>query len=60
MFKHTSENSWHLTAVFFCHVIADVASCVTWRKQAFDIERSKLGKKEMSEQASDVFGLRVD
>lgn len=37
MFRRTSENSWWLAAVVLCHIIADMTSCVTRRKQAFNI-----------------------
>lgn len=36
--RHTCENSGWLSAVFFRHVVADVTSCVTRCKQAFDVE----------------------
>lgn len=57
MIRHTCENSWRLSAVFFCHIIADVPSCVTRCKQAFDVEWSKLGKNDTSEQTSIIYGL---
>lgn len=49
MIRHTGENSWRLSAVFFGHIVADVTSCVTGCKQAFDVERSKLGKNDTNE-----------
>lgn len=55
--RHTCENSWWLSAVFFCHIVADVTSRVTWCKQAFDIEWSKLAKNDTSEQTSAIWGL---
>lgn len=58
--RHTCENSWWLTAVFFCHIVTDVTSCVTWCKQAFDIEWSKLGKNDTGEQTSGILGLYSD
>lgn len=44
--RRTGENSRGLVAVVFCHIIADVTSRVTWREEAFNTERSKLGERD--------------
>lgn len=56
MIRHTGENSWWLTAVVLCHIIADVTSCVTRRKQTFNVECSKLQERHRSE----MLGSGVD
>lgn len=56
--RRTGENSRWLAAVVLCHIIADVTSCVTRRKQAFNIECSKLRGK--THRRRDIVGSGVD
>lgn len=57
--RRTGEDSRWLPTVIFCHIIADVTSCVTRCKEAFNIERPKL-RIDTDERTLDIMGLVVD
>lgn len=55
----TGEDSRWLPTVIFCHIIADVTSCVTRCKEAFNIERPNL-RIDTDERTLDIMGSVVD
>lgn len=57
--RRTGEDSRRLPTVIFCHIIADVTSCVTRCKEAFNIERPKL-RIDTDERTLDIVGSVVD